>query len=201
VIEKNINCPQCGDSLDILFKWTKLVACRSCNSSIFLNDEGAKLIGEASVLSPEPSLIKLHSPIRIDNKEYLPLGKIRYSYGRGFWEEWFLRGEQNREFWLSIDEGDFVLEKKVNMPLPFKSPFIVKAGKRYGGYIATEIGKGECVGFEGELPFTVNIGEIHHYMHLSKGGGHLVTVEFTDGIDKIFQGEWIDPLNIESIYS
>ena len=187
--------------MDIQFKWTKLVACRSCNSSIFLNDDGAEFIGKASTLSPEPSLIKLHDPIIIDNKNYLPLGKIRYSYGRGFWEEWFLKGENNQEFWLSIDEGDFVLEKRAEISLPFKSPHVVKVGKRYGSYLVTEIGQGECVGFEGELPFSINIGQTYNYLHLSKGGGNLITVEFTDGIDKIFQGKWIDPMSIKRVYS
>jgi hypothetical protein len=187
--------------LDIHFKLTKLVACPSCSSSIFLSDEGVKLIGKASSLSPEPSLIKLHDPIIIENKNYLPLGKIRYAYGRGFWEEWFLKGENNQEFWLSIDEGDFVLEKQTELSLPFQSPHVVRVGRRYGNYLATEVGKGECVGFEGELPFPINIGKIHKYMHLSKGGGNLVTIEFTDGVDKIFQGKWIDPLSIKRVYS
>ena len=187
--------------MDIYFKWTKLVQCSFCASSIFLNDKEAELIGKASVLSPEPSLIKLHEPIIIDNKKYLPLGKIRYSYGRGFWEEWFLKGESNKEFWLSVDEGDFVLEKRTEISLPFKSPRVVRVGRRYGAYIATEIGEGKCVGFEGELPFSINIGKTYNYIHLSKGGGNLVTVEFTDGIDKIFQGKWIDPLTIKRVYS
>ncbi len=187
--------------MSIHFKWTKLVACPSCGSSIFLNDEGIELVGKASTLSPEPSLIKLHDPLSIESKSYLPLGKIRYSYGRGFWEEWFLKGENNQEFWLSIDEGDFVLEKRAEISLPFKSPHVVKVGKRYGSYLVTEVGTGECVGFEGELPFPINIGKTYNYLHLSQGGGNLITVEFTDGIDKIFQGKWIDPLSIKRLYS
>ena len=106
------NCPQCGDALEIHFKYSKLVKCSSCNSSIFLEDNTVKLIGESSVLSPEPSLIELHKPFKLQAKTFTPLGKIRYAYGRGFWEEWFLKDERNQEFWLSIDEGDFVLQKK-----------------------------------------------------------------------------------------
>jgi hypothetical protein len=102
---------------------------------------------------------------------------------------------------LSIDEGDFVLEKRAEISLPFKSPHVVKVGKRYGSYLVTEVGTGECVGFEGELPFPINIGKTYNYLHLSKGGGNLITVEFTDGVDKIFQGKWIDPLTIKRVYS
>ncbi|MBU1668213.1 DUF4178 domain-containing protein [bacterium] len=177
-----------------------MVECPSCKSSIVLHDNSVEAIGEFSELSPEPSLLKLHEPIIIDSKTYLPLGKIRYAYGRGFWEEWFLKGEGNREFWLSVDEGDFVLEKKTTIPLPFKSPHVVKVGKRYGEYLATEIGEGRCVGFEGELPLSIEVGKVHSYIHLSQGGGRLITVEFSDGVDEIFKGEWIDPLEIKRVY-
>lgn len=166
-----------------------------------MNDKSAIAIGEFSNLSPEPSLLKLYEPFTLHKKSYLPLGKIRYAYGRGFWEEWFLKGENDKEYWLSIDEGDFVLEHKMKMTLPFKSPHVVKVGRYYGSYLATEKGKGTCVGFEGELPLRIHIGKVHYYLHLSKGGGNLVTVEFTDKIDETFIGKWIDPLDIKKVYS
>lgn len=191
------NCPQCGDALDIYFKYSKLVKCHSCNSSIFLEDDAVKLIGESAVLSPEPSLLNLHVPFSYKNSHYLPLGKIRYAYGRGFWEEWFLKNEKNQEFWLSIDEGDFVLEEKMKLSLPFKSSQNLTIGKKYGNYLVTEKGEGICVGFEGELPESINIGEKHLYVHLSQGHGNLITLEFTNNSTQTFKGKWIDPLELK----
>jgi len=199
-IDKTINCPQCGDSLPIYFKWTKLVQCPSCKSTIFLEDESVKLIGKSSALSPEPSLLELRVPISIENKTYTPLGKIRYSYGRGFWEEWFLVGGKNQEFWLSVDEGDFVLESRAKIVLPFRNIDKLSIGKQYGKFVVTEIGEGECVGFEGELPESISIGDLHKYAHLSEGGSDLMTVESSsDGI-KVFRGNWIDPFSIKRLY-
>jgi len=195
-IDKSKHCPQCGDALEIHFKYSKLVKCRSCGSSIFLEDAAVKRIGESSVLSPEPSLIQLHTPFSYKNSDYLPLGKIRYSYGRGFWEEWFLKDEKNKEFWLSIDEGDFVLEEKMQLSLPFKSSQKFTVGTTYGKYLVTEKGQGRCVGFEGELPKEIHFGELHHYVHLSQGEGNLLTLEFTNNSTETFQGKWIDPLEI-----
>jgi len=191
------NCPQCGDVLDIHFKYSKLVKCRSCGSSIFLEDDTVKLIGKSSILSAEPSLIELHKNFKYRNRNYLPLGKIRYSYGRGFWEEWFLKNSKNQEFWLSIDEGDFVLQEKMPHTLPFKKSNKFKVGETYGSYLITEKGEGKCVGFEGELPEKIQIGEVHQYIHLSQGAGKLLTLEFTEDKTETFQGEWIDPLEIE----
>ncbi len=195
------NCPQCGDSLKIYFQYSKLIKCSSCNSSIFLEDDAVKVIGQSSVLSPEPSLIQLHKAFTYKKKSYLPIGKIRYSYGRGFWEEWFLKDASNKEFWLSIDEGDFVLQEKVKLPLPVKSTSAFTVGAKYGKYLVTEKGEGTCVGFEGELPKNINTFQKHQYVHLSLGYGKLVTIEFTKELIETFRGEWIDPLEIEVQYS
>ncbi|CAA6806244.1 MAG: Unknown protein [uncultured Sulfurovum sp.] len=195
--EKHHNCPQCGDRLSIFFKYSKLIKCQSCNSSIFLEDESVKLIGESSVLSSEPSLIQLYQRFKLQGKTFIPLGKIRYDYGRGFWEEWFLNDERNKEFWLSIDEGDFVLEEKNKLSLPFKDFSKFTVGSRHGKYIVTEKGEGTCIGFDGELAEEIKMGEKHQYIHLSQGGGNLVTLELTKTSSQTFKGKWIDPLDIE----
>jgi ribosomal protein S27AE len=128
-VDQKKNCPQCGDTLAVHFKYSKLIKCQSCGSSIFLEDEAVKVIGERAVLSDEPSLIQIYTSFSYENNHYLPLGKIRYSYGRGFWEEWFLKNEQNQEFWLSIDEGDFVLEEHISMNIHLTTFQQFKVGK------------------------------------------------------------------------
>ncbi|HIP41429.1 MAG TPA: DUF4178 domain-containing protein [Campylobacterales bacterium] len=200
-IEKSINCPQCGDTLPLYFKWSKLVQCPSCKSSIFLEDKSVILLGDSSALSPEPSLINIQEPFIFEKKSYLPLGKIRYSYGRGFWEEWFLKGEANQEFWLSIDEGDFALEQEAKITMPFHNIHKLTLGKSYGTYVVTEIGEGECVGFTGELPENISVGKLHQYAHLSEGGSSLITVESSSSKRmKVFKGNWIDPFKITKVY-
>ncbi|CAA6804199.1 MAG: Unknown protein [uncultured Sulfurovum sp.] len=194
------NCPQCGDKLNILFKYSKLIKCQSCNSSIFLEDESVKVIGERSVLSTEPSLIHLHKMFKLNDKTFMPLGKIRYDYGRGFWEEWFLKDDNNKEFWLSIDEGNFVLEEKIKLVLPFKNFQQFKLGKKYNNYLVTEKGFGICVGFEGELPKEIKMNAKHQYVHLSAGYNKLLSIEFNEEGIEVFQGEWLNPLDIEVLY-
>jgi DNA-directed RNA polymerase subunit RPC12/RpoP len=201
---KKINCPQCGYSLPIYFNYTKIIECPSCKSTIFLGDEVAKVIGEASVLSPEPSLIKLHETFEYEKRRFLPIGKIRYRYDRGFWEEWLLKRDDNQAFWLSIDEGDFALEKEE------KKNFLgsidietLKVGKFIDDFLVSEMGFGECVGFEGELLEPIKIGQKHGYIHLSADAGKLITIEY-DLYDKtkqikLFKGEWIDPFLIKRV--
>ena len=191
---KSLYCPQCGYELPIYFRDTKLVKCKACKSSIFLEDEGAKTIGKASQLAPEPSLIRLMHPFKYKSSTYMPLGKVRYSYGRGYWEEYFLKSDDTRELWLSIDEGDFALEKRADIEIDTSNLLI---GSKYKGYIVSEIGYGECVGFEGELPKLIEIGSKYRYYQLSKGSGELVTVELNSKFKEVYIGKWIDPFDIE----
>ena len=72
-------------------------------------------------------------------------------------------------------------------------------GNKYGGYLVSERGTGECIGFEGELPEFIKIGESHFYLHLNVGEGKLITVEVTAKKTETFIGRWIDPLTIKRV--
>jgi len=194
-----LHCPQCADSLPLYFKHVKLVQCNSCKSNIFLENEATRLAGDASVLAPEVSIISMNTPFGYDKKRYLPLGKIRYSYGRGFWEEWWLKDTNDDEYWLSIDEGDLVLEQAVNLSYAHDIFETLKIADILKDGIVTEIGTAKCEGFEGALPKIIQIGASYKYAHLSGKDASLVTLE--KGLDKIeaYQGKWISPFDIKDL--
>jgi len=198
---KTINCPQCGYPLPIYFAYAKLAQCESCGSSIFLDDESARLAGYSSVLAPESSLIKLNKAFEYDKKRYLPVGMIRYSYGRGFWEEWWLKSDDGGEYWLSVDEGDMVLDRLIpneDKPELFSS---AKIGQKVDEkWVITEIGTGECVGFSGSLPFIVTVGQKHKYIHLSGYKASLKTLEVDPTGMRTYIGTWIDIFDIKAVW-
>ena len=200
-IEKSINCPQCGDTLALYFKHTKLVQCHSCKSNIFLENDATRLAGDSSVLAPEISILTLNTPFLYAQKSYLPLGKIRYSYGRGFWEEWWLKDTQNNEFWMSVDEGDLVLEEKIKSEYTSDSFNALRVGDTIAeNWVVTEVGTATCEGFEGSLPKKVKVGSTHKYAHLSGANAALQTLEFSDDRVEVYLGKWISPFNIGSVH-
>ena len=196
-VEKQFHCPQCGYTLSLYFKHTKLVQCESCKSTIFLEDEGTQVLGKRSVLTPEISILKLDTPFFYKQKTYLPLGKIRYSYGRGFWEEWWVKDTQNNEYWLSIDEGDLVLQQKVDVTYPDTLFDRLRIGLiTSAGWVVSELGEAKCEGFEGSLPKKINIGSTYAYAHLSGKDAKLRTLELTEGKLEAYEGVWISPFDI-----
>lgn len=206
--EHNINCPQCGHAMRMQMQYIKLIQCEACKSSIFLENDATRLAGDSSVLAPELSLITLNERFLYKQKSYLPLGMIRYSYGRGFWEEWWVTDKDNKEYWLSVDEGDFVLQEKVEVSYPesFIQDIRVSMDRQIGNtiegtWLVTEVGDAVCEGFVGSLPKRVKKGDTYRYMHLSGANALLRTLEIADDYSiESFEGLWISPFDIGKVY-
>jgi len=197
---KSINCPQCGDTLPLYFAHAKIAQCESCQSTIFLEDESARLAGHSSVLAPEPSLIELNKTFKYEKKYYLPVGMVRYSYGRGFWEEWWLKDDNQDEYWLSVDEGDMALEKLVPNEDKANIFKIAKVGQPIGSkWVITEIDRGKCVGFSGSLPYEIVEGQKHNYIQLSGYDASIKTIEVDPSGVRTYIGKWIDPFAIKVV--
>lgn len=199
-VEKQFNCPQCGYRLSLYFKHTKLIQCESCKSTIFLEDDAVHLSGDSSVLAPEISILELSKPFFLKQKSYLPLGKIRYSYGRGFWEEWWVKDTQNNEYWLSVDEGDLVFQQKITVTYPDDLISSLRVGLvTSDDWVVTELGTATCEGFEGSLPKKVVIGSSYSYAHLSGKDAKLRTLEMLEGTLEAYEGKWISPFDIGKV--
>ncbi len=199
-IEKQFNCPQCGYTLALYFKHIKLIQCESCKSTIFLEDAAVRLSGDSSVLAPEISILELNRPFFFKQKSYLPLGKMRYSYGRGFWEEWWVKDTQNNEYWLSIDEGDLVFQEKIEVTYPDDLFTRLRVGLvTSDDWVVTELGTATCEGFAGSLPKRITIGNSYQYAHLSGKNTRLRTLEFTEGKLEAYEGKWISPFDIGKV--
>ena len=203
-MSQRLNCPQCGDVLNMNIKYSKLTRCNSCKSTIFLEDDALKNLGLMNLLSDEPSPLKLQQKFRYEEKEYLPIGKIRYAYELGFWEEWFVIDSNEKPYWISVDEGNLILEKKYELEKSEIEQLIKKSrlsrtvtiqGKKYR---ITEKDEGICQGFEGELSRAIKIGTKLSYLHLTslEDNWH-ITLEEEEGDYVAYIGRWLDIYELE----
>lgn len=185
------------------FSFAKLTVCEQCDSTIFLEDDSVKLAGKSAVLSKRPSLIQLRQPFSYRHTVYTPVGYIRYDYGYGYWDEWWVLDNSGQGVWMSVDEGDFAFEypEKVsdNTNVPdFQQMGTGKKVTVFGKeWTVTERGSAVCEGFRGELPEIIEAGETFDYVHLSGPQKELVTLEYFEE-DEIYayRGKWVDPFEI-----
>lgn len=199
----SLNCPQCGGELPLAFRFTKLIVCEQCDSTIFLEDDGVRLAGTQSTLADLPSLIQLKTPFSYDNTSYLPVGHIRYSYDHGFWDEWWLLDNSGEGKWMSVDEGDFAFEvpHKLQGSIPRLNQLHLDQTLGIMGkdWKVTELGRATCEGFRGELPEVIEIGEQFDYVHLSAKDAALMTLEYISPHQiNAYLGKWVDPFEIKA---
>jgi len=195
-----LNCPVCGAQAPSRLQYAKLIVCEHCQTSLFLEDDVVKNIGEKSALTEVPSILEMGRRFQYRTWTFEPYGRIRFDYGDGFWDEWWVVLDNGNGRWISIDEGEIAIESPLELqaPLPGYDSLTIGQEISLGGQTlrVTERNAATCVGLQGELPEVISPGETHHYVHLSGPKGLLLTLEFHDDTHSLYKGLWIDPFDL-----
>jgi len=196
-----INCPVCGAEAPVNFRFTKLMACPHCKTLLFLEDDAVKHVGSKSSIVETPSLFSLGHRYRYREHILEAIGRIQFSYGRGYWDEWWMLTGTGAGVWVSVDEGDYAFESQVTIKTPLPDCERLDIGERLqvenNNLRVSEINQASCIGIEGSLPEVIFPGEKHHYVECSGVRGLLYTLECFEGQQQLYKGSWIDPFDIK----
>jgi predicted RNA-binding Zn-ribbon protein involved in translation (DUF1610 family) len=199
-----VNCPSCAAEISADARYALLSVCPYCDSAIVLDEDVARIAGKMSALAAPRGPLSVGARGSVAGKGFVVLGRVRYGYERGFWDEWYLRLDEGsgagNTVWISEDGDDFALEM-LDRELDFEQSFeSIQPGDRIQlrdkSWHVDEIGVADCEGGEGQLPFVVEQGEKVPFVELS-GGGRFATIEFEEEGTRIFFGRRIDPRRIE----
>ena len=178
-----------------------MVDCPHCETTVLLRDEGFESLGSRGVMAERPSLIRLGAPFRYAGETCEPVGQVRFSYGRGWWDE-FWTITPGGEYWVSVDEGDIAVEAPTDLAYGIRADWlnvgneVTLDGARW---IVSEMGEATCEAVRGELPELLRPGDRFRYWHLSGPQSRLVTIELQDGEQTGHEGRWLDPFAIEAV--
>lgn len=195
--EERFQCGNCGADLPLRFRHSRMIACTNCGSTSVLRDRGFELAGTAGVMQDAPSLVELDRPLRAGGLRVTPVGHARFSYGRGWWDEyWCMKGASGEGCWLSVDEGDYAFERplaEAHWPPERNLSLGQSVTLRGTTFRVNEAENATCLAVRGEFPEVLEIGETHLYFDLAARGGQLATYEVWDGGRGWTLGYWIDP--------
>lgn len=196
---RQISCPSCGAPLQIESAFTTLVVCNYCGASLYIRDTGVDLTGKTAKLADYPSRFSVGAHGRLKGRSFKVLGRVRYQYSSGFWDEWFLQFDNQQVGWIEEDESDLTLifKSKLTSPLP---PF---DQVRVGSFIpvgsdrvfVSEKGQGTVLGAEGEASQVAAPGRPIHYLDGNAGGKAIRLILTDDGIF-LYAGE---PLEFDDL--
>ncbi len=160
---KTLSCPSCGGEIKIRSIFSKSVVCSYCGQTSYLGvDKLEAAIGGKGMLADYGSQFSVGARGKFANKSFEVIGRIRFSYTEGFWDEWavIINDKEDQIFWLEEDEGRLTLfistevasskapnysKTKVGTEISFENHKIFVRAKS----------KATLEGGEGELPFQV----------------------------------------------
>ncbi|MBN1217964.1 MAG: DUF4178 domain-containing protein [Anaerolineae bacterium] len=179
---KSMSCPSCGAPLDIKNRFVKVVTCDFCNQVMLLSDSGLDPTGRTAKLAELPSPLYVDATGQIGGRKFQVMGRLRYQYSAGLWDEWFLVFDDGQPGWLQEDEGEYILFHKETLTSavpPFQDVAVgrvIPIARRQ--VFITEKGKAHIAGGEGQLAFEILPGEEVSYLD-GNSGEEQVSVEYT----------------------
>jgi hypothetical protein len=199
----SLTCPSCGNIINQATKSPQMVVCPACNSTHLLTTGKMEDVGKSADLTDMPSIFEMYKKYKYQDWRFTPVGRVRYDYGDGWWDEWFVRGDSGKESWVSVDEGDIAIETlvKKNVPLPAFEEIKVGGAIMINRQRMTVVEKNACtmVGAQGELPFRIIPNETYNYIDLLGPKRTSFTIEYQEkGID-CYKGVWVDPFEIVEV--
>ncbi|MCS6800805.1 MAG: DUF4178 domain-containing protein [Chloroflexota bacterium] len=183
---RSLSCPACGGPVSVASRFTSLVVCAYCGQTLVVRDTALDPTGKTAKLAEPLSRLRVGSSGTIAGRRFETLGRVRYRYERGIWDEWFLRFDDGQPAWLSEDEGEYVLYGKRRLTAPVPSWDKIRVGATVEipphRMFVTEKGTGHVLGAEGELAMTAPPGATFQYVDGNAGGRLLVLVFTENGI-------------------
>jgi len=163
------SCPQCG--ADISFRSTALPVkvCDFCRSVIVRRGEALELAGSAATVPDDVSPLQIGTRGQIDGDAFELIGRIRWKWAGGGWNEWFMLFAGGSTGWLGDAMGRFMALREV-APQEVSGDAIerlIAAQEVMPGMTATIAGVSyavtdartvTCVASEGELPHPAPAG-------------------------------------------
>lgn len=193
-------CPNCGTTVEPLLNTVRMTTCPSCGSTLFLEGERTRLVGEQGVMHDVPLLVGIGDRVRLGAEDVTLHGHARYSYGRGSWDEFWGLDSTGAPVWLSIDEGDVVLQRALAKP-----PTRRHAGPLGPGSVLDLAGEAfrvveeetaTCKALRGSFDEALTVGETYRFVSAQSRNGALLSGEFPDGGERWYLGRWYDPFTI-----
>jgi hypothetical protein len=164
-----VNCPNCG--AEVVFRSAALPTriCDYCRTMLVRSGDALTAVGKAAELPFDVSPIQLGTSGRFEGLGFTVVGRVRWGWTDGSWNEWLLLFDDGSNAWLGEAMGQYMLlrERPLSEIGADAIRTIVRGGDvpvgtqaQVDGEILTvsDAREATCIAAEGELPFTAPRG-------------------------------------------
>lgn len=208
---RELSCPACGGPHEVHNPGVMMFVCEFCENAVYFDQEKARAAGKQTVPPEGFSRLFRGASGAIGERRFVVLGRVRYSFGRGFWDEWYLEMEDGSIEWLTEDDHELALQQRVegvtvsphesyqpgswiripkeHMPPGSEASMLPEI---FGAFTVEEVGEALCIGVEGDLPRVIESGETYRYVDASSPAGlYTLGIEYDDEPPSVYLGRWL----------
>ena len=142
--------------------------CAYCQTLILHHDGRVEDVGRVAVLPVDVSPIQLGTVLQPGDLRLTVVGRVRWAWSGGSWNEWLALGDDGTQHWLGEAAGLYMLtvEAPAWLDLPAVQDFVqggpIAPGRavELGGreLFASDVKEVDCLGSEGDLPLSTEAG-------------------------------------------
>ncbi|AQR74336.1 DUF4178 domain-containing protein [Sphingomonas sp. LM7] len=198
----HLPCPNCG--ADVVFRSPALPnrVCDYCRSMLVRSDAGVARVGEVAALPFDVSPVRIGMRGTADGKRFEVIGRVRWAWTDGAWNEWLLLFEDGSNAWLGEAMGQFMLlwEQPIGKVRSRMLREILNGRDAVPGtevqldnqkLVIADARDVTCIAAEGELPFTATSGWKLYSVDLRGRGGECATLQRDGAETSFYQGRYV----------
>jgi hypothetical protein len=190
------------------------VTCSYCQTLIRREGGNIEAIGKVAVLPFDVSPVQLGSTVGWRGARFTLVGRVRWGWQDGSWNEWFAEGTDGKHLWLGEAMGSFMIseERPDLLDLPQIRAFAAGEPLNRGmtmtigdnSFEASDVKNVSCLGSEGDLPFATAIGTAITSVDFRSPDGSALSLQREADGTSAWLGEYLElgqlaPANLRAI--
>jgi hypothetical protein len=159
----DLSCPSCGGIVPLRRAALAYAVCPYCQSLLLRDGADLRAVGKSAVLPFDVSPILIGTRGTVDHKGFEVIGRVRWGWRDGSWNEWMILLDDGSTRWLAEAMGTFMVlaEAPQARALPLIQGFAQGGAIAPGAQVvidgihftAADVKQATCLGGEGQLPF------------------------------------------------
>jgi len=196
----SLKCPSCGAPLPIEHRFVRMVACQYCDTTSEVTDHGLDPTGKSAKLAPLPTRFRVGQRGRLRGRPFEVLGRVRYGYDEGVWDEWYLAFDDGDAGWLEEEDGQYTLSRREPLRTVPPSFDEARVGTRFdvngAPFFVTERCRARIAGAEGQLFYRAIPGKPVSFVE-GNVGGRVAYLEYAEDVIEFGVGDPLARTDVE----
>jgi hypothetical protein len=176
------------------------VVCSHCNSMLARSDAGVAVVGVSAPLPFDVSPVQLGVHGTVDAHGFDVIGRIRWGWVDGSWNEWLMLFDDGTNGWLSDAMGEFMVLRQRDLPPSSVVGGVAEGGTAIAGteftiagekWTVTDARDVICLAAEGELPFQPRPGYKLYSVDLKADNGDCASLQRDEDETTYYQGRYL----------